>query len=84
MKSISKAWGKILAAGGAGVGLAAALVVAAPGASAAEPYPTPAIAVAGGNSVIATQTSQDGLLVFSWADDNGVFHREMAAPACLF
>lgn len=51
----------LAAVGAAAAGLAAGLVMSAPSASAASYYSTPAIAVAGGNSVIAVQTSGDTL-----------------------
>jgi len=61
----ARAWARILAAGGVSVGLAAAMAASAPGASAATWYSTPAITVADGNTVIAVQTSGDGLR-FYW------------------
>jgi hypothetical protein len=64
MRSRPFSWARILTAAAA-VGLTAAFVVAAPRASAFGSYPTPAIAVAGSNTVIATQTSGDGLR-FYW------------------
>src|ERR1700729_2085957 len=61
----ARSWARVLAAGGVTVSLAAGMAASAPSASAAIWYSTPAIAVAGGNSVIAVQTSGDALR-FYW------------------
>lgn len=63
--SFSEHRARILVAACAAVGVTAALTVTAPAASAYGTYPTPAITVAAGNTVIATQTSGDGLR-FYW------------------
>jgi hypothetical protein len=59
---------RMLAGASAGAMCLTALAALGPGGTAAQaaaPYPTPAITVAGGNSVIAVQTSEDGLR-FYW------------------
>src|SRR5580698_3591210 len=77
-----RSWARILTAAGAAVGLAAAVAVSAPSASAQPPYTFGnAIAVAGGNTVIAVQTPSNALL-FYWNEyGTNTWHAEQVAAS---
>ena len=66
--------------GAAAVNLAAGLVASAPSASALTEYSTPAITVAAGNSVIAVQTSGDGLRFYWNQYGTDTWRGEQVAP----
>jgi hypothetical protein len=66
--------------GAVAMSLAAGLIASAPGASALTEYSTPAITVAAGNSVIAVQTSGDGLRFYWNQYGTDTWRGEQVAP----
>jgi hypothetical protein len=80
-----RSWARILAAAGAAIGVAAALAMSAPSASAQPPYAygaaLAAITVADGNTVIAVQTPSNALL-FYWNEyGTNTWHAEQVAAS---
>ena len=92
MKTL-RSWGRALAVAGAcALGLSALTAFGSgePSALAASKYPTPAIAVANGNTVVATQTSTQGLHFYwnefgtnTWHVQQVVNNQAYSAPAMV-